>query len=137
MEFELKVGYANDCRNILVQIDEYTVVADGGDRSQPSPGALFIAGLAACTASTARGYCYKNNLPFPSGVKARLAFDDDTHLVAAVSFEVQVPPDFPTERLEALQRAAEACTVKKYWLSPPQFTTTVTTQEIAPEIQAK
>jgi len=137
MEFELKVGYASDCKNILVQIDEHTVVADGGDHNQPSPGALFIAGLAACTASTARGYCFRNNLPFPTGVKARLAFDDDSHLVSAVSFEVQVPPDFPPERLEALQRAAEACTVKKYWLSPPQFTTTVRTSEIAPETQAQ
>lgn len=135
MDFELKVGYASDCKNILVQIDEYTVVADGGDRSQPSPGALFIAGLAACTASTARGYCFRNDLPFPTGVKARLAFDDDTHLVKAVSFEVQVPPDFPQERLEALQRAAEACTVKKYWLSPPQFSTTVKAQETLPESQ--
>jgi putative redox protein len=137
MEFELTVGYASDCKNILVQIDEHTVVADGGDRSQPSPGALFIAGLAACTASTARGYCFRNDLPFPTAVKAKLSFDDDTHIVSTVSFEVQVPPDFPQERLEALQRAAEACTVKKYWLSPPQFTTSVTTLQTIPEIRTQ
>lgn len=105
MEVELKVGYASDCKNILVQFDEHTVVADGGDRNEPSPGALFIAGMLACTASTARGYCFRNGLPFPSGVKARLTFSDETHLVENVDLEVQVPPEFPQERYEALPHA--------------------------------
>lgn len=118
---EIIVSFAQDSKNIHVQVDAFTVVADGGDRSEPSPGVLFLSGVAACTASTARGYCIVNNLPLPTGLIAQVQVNDKTHLIENIAMHVQVPPDFPPEKLEALKKAAGKCTVKKWWQNPPSF----------------
>jgi uncharacterized OsmC-like protein len=126
---EISVSFAPDSKNIQIQIESFTVIADGGDRSEPSPGVLFISGVAACTASTARGYCHRNGLPYPTGLNAEVTFNDETHLVDSVNMRVLVPPEFPAERLDALQKAAGKCTVKKWWQSPPDFSVSASQEE--------
>ena len=118
---EVIVQFAADSRKIEINMDPYTIVADGGDRTEPSPGTLFLAGLMACTASTARGYCFRNNLPLPVGLKATVNFDDDEHLVDHIEMDLLIPPEFPRDHVEALERAAGKCTVKKWWMNPPEF----------------
>lgn len=118
---EITVSFAGDSKNIHVSLDPFTIIADGGDRTEPSPGALFIAGVAACTASTARGYCVNNELPLPTGMKAVVEIDETSRLIDVVEMQLLVPPEFPPERLEALQKAAGKCTVKKWWQNPPEF----------------
>jgi uncharacterized OsmC-like protein len=120
-ETQVKVSFASDSKKIAVQFEHFTVIADGGDRTEPSPGALFVAGLLACTASTARGYCLRNGLPFPAGLEAKVRYNDQTGLVEHVEMNLLVPSEFPEEKLEALERAAGTCTVKKYWQTPPEF----------------
>ena len=114
-KIEMTVNYVADSKLIETSIGEFTVLSDGGDRVEPSPGALFVAGLVACTASTARGYCNRHGLPFPVGMKVYASIDEDTGLIESIDGEVVVPPDFPQEYLDALMRAACACTVKKLW----------------------
>ncbi len=120
-EREVSIQFASDSKEINVQVGEFTVTVDGGDRCCPSPGVFFITGLLACTASTARGYCVSNGLPLPTGMKAVVVNDDDTHLVSTVKMQLQVPADFPANRLDALIKAAGKCTVKKWWQNPPEF----------------
>jgi uncharacterized OsmC-like protein len=120
-EVEVNVRYASQTKKIEVEMDPFTIEADGGDRTDPSPGALFIAGVLACTASTARGYCRRNQLPSPTGLSAKITFNDETHLIENVEMALAVPADFPKERLEALERAAGTCTVKNFWQNPPEF----------------
>ena len=126
---EMTVNYAAGSKLIETSIGDFVVLADGGDRVEPSPGALFMAGLVACTASTARGYCNSHGLPFPQGMKLCASFDEDTGLIESIDAEILVPPDFPQEYLDALMRAAGACTVKKWWQSPPAFNTTAIISE--------
>ena len=120
-EIKIKTSFAVDSRKIEVDMDPFMVIADGGDRTEPSPGALFIAGVLACTASTARGYCLRNKLPSPTGMEVKVNVDEETRLVDIVAMSVLVPPDFPEDRLDALHKAAGACTVKKWWQHLPEF----------------
>ncbi len=75
-------------------------------------GAMFLAGLVACTTSTARGYCKKHDLPIPEKVIATIDMDDETELVTNVDFKIIVPENFPEKRFKALVRASGTCTVK-------------------------
>ena len=118
---EVTIQFAPDSKKIEVLIDTFSVIADGGERTDPSPGALFISGLLACTASTARGYCTFNCLPAPTGIKALVHVDEETHLIDNVEMQLLIPPDFPEDRLPALEKAAGKCTVKKWWQNPPEF----------------
>ena len=128
-DYEMNVTFASDSKKIHVQRDDFTVVADGGDRTEPSPGALFLSGLVACTASTARGFCLRNGLPLPTGLSATVRISEQTNLVEQVEMKLQVPQDFPADRLPALERAAGTCTVKKYWQSPPEFVIQVSSSD--------
>jgi uncharacterized OsmC-like protein len=115
-------------KRVDVQVGDHIVITDhpasnGGEDLAPSMGATFLAGLVACTTSTARGYCKQHDLPVPLKVVAEMTMDDETELVTNVSFEIIVPADFPSNRLKALVRAAETCTVKTWWNHPPQFET--------------
>ena len=104
-----------------VVITDYTVDHGGGDAG-PSMGAVFLAGLVACTASTARGYCKKHDLPIPDKVITTFDMDDETELITNVDFKIIVPEGFPEKRLKALVRASGQCTVKDWWVNPPSFT---------------
>lgn len=126
---EMTVKYAADSKLIETSIGDFTVLADGGDRVEPSPGDLFVAGLVACTASTARGYCNRHGLPFPEGMKVYASIDEETGFIESIDGEIFVPPDFPQEYMDALMRAAGACTVKKWRQNPPVFNTTATISE--------
>jgi ribosomal protein S12 methylthiotransferase accessory factor len=126
---EITVNYAADSKIIETNLGDFTVLADGGDRVEPSPGALFVAGLVACTASTARGYCHRHDLPFPEGMKVSASFNEETGFIESIDGEFLVPPDFPQENLDALIRAAGACTVKKWWQNPPEFNTSAIVRE--------
>ena len=122
------IGTPDDKKRVEVQVNEHIVVTDhkvayGGENAAPSMGATFLAGLVACTTSTARGYCKKHDLPMPEKVITTFEIDDESELVTKVSFEIVVPPDFPEKRYNALVKASGHCTVKNWWLNPPTFET--------------
>ena len=122
------IGIPNDKKRVDVKIEDHVVVTDhtedhGGEDAGPSMGMAFLAGLVACTTSTARGYCKKHDLPIPEKVIATVEFDDEAGVVSNVSFEIVVPPDFPEKRYKALVKAAGHCDVKRWWLNPPTFET--------------
>ncbi|MEE4195338.1 MAG: OsmC family protein [Anaerolineae bacterium] len=122
------IGTPDPKKRVEVQVNEHIVVTDhtedhGGKNAGPSMGATFLAGLVACTTSTARGYCKKHQLPIPHKVIASIEFDDEGGFVKNVSFEIVVPPDFPENRYKALVKAAGHCDVKNWWLNPPAFET--------------
>ena len=120
------VGIPYVKKRVDVQVGNHVVITDhvpenGGEDLAPSMGATFLAGLVACTTSTARGYCRQHGLPIPLKVIAEIEVDDENELVTDVHFELIMPPDFPQNRLKAVVRAAETCTVTNWWKHPPQF----------------
>jgi ribosomal protein S12 methylthiotransferase accessory factor len=120
-DHEVLIQFSPDSKNIEICLDPFTVIADGGDHTEPSPGVLFLSGVLACTASTARGYCFRNNLPLPTGIKASIHVDPEKNLIDTIEMNLLVPPEFPQDHLQALEKAAGKCTVKKWWMNPPEF----------------
>ncbi|MCD6475413.1 MAG: OsmC family protein [Anaerolineaceae bacterium] len=125
-KFEM-IGIPNAKKRVDVTSGNYVIITDytvdqGGEDTGPSMGAMFLAGLVACTASTARGYCKKHNLPIPEKVITTFDMDDETELVTNVNFKFILPEGFPEKRLNALVRASGQCTVKDWWMNPPDFT---------------
>ncbi|MBN2048323.1 MAG: OsmC family protein [Anaerolineaceae bacterium] len=121
----------DDKKRVEVDLGDFMVVTDakleyGGEYAAPSPGATFLAGVLACTASTARGYCKQHNLPMPEKVVASFEYDTDNDVISSVHFEIMVTAEFPENRLKALEKAAGACTVKGWWKNPPEFLTSTT-----------
>ena len=121
------IGIPNDKKRVDVTVGMHVVITDqsvehGGDDAGPSMGATFLAGLVACTTSTARGYCKQHDLPIPEKVIATFDLDEETELVTNVDFKIVVPAGFPENRFNALVRASGTCTVKGWWVNPPSFT---------------
>ncbi len=118
---EVTIRIYQDSDHIEVDMKPFTVVAGGEDRKMPSPGNLFVSGALACAASSARGYCVNNHLPVPVGAKASIRVDPATNIIQNIDIHLILPPDFPKDRIEALERATGKCTVKKWWTNPPEF----------------
>ncbi|MCD6356703.1 MAG: OsmC family protein [Anaerolineaceae bacterium] len=124
---DFKVIVYKEYKHIEVEIGGYTIRTDqskekGGTGVGPSPGKLFLSAVASCTISTAYSYCSRKNLPLPTGMRVHV---DEEDTIEKIHFEIQVPADFPENRLQAVCKAAGTCWVKKQWLHPPVFETEV------------
>ena len=125
MDFDVVIY--DEYKHIEVEIGGYTIRTDqpiekGGTGIGPTPGTLLLAAVASCTVSTAYGYCFRQELPLPTGMRVHVEGEDDFE---EVHFEIQLPADFPENRIAAVKKAAHACWVKKQWLNPPTFETTI------------
>jgi uncharacterized OsmC-like protein len=90
------------------------------------PVQMLATSLGLCTASVLDGYgrdVLKADLE-DLRLVVRWAFGERPHRVARFDVEVHWP-GAPAERLAAIQRAAEACTVHRTLEHPPELTTTV------------
>ena len=110
-------------RNAMIRCDN-SVIKEGTGRA-PNPGTYLFTAVASCTAATAYNYCVNNGLPLPTEVGVQVEASKERSGLEKISFEIKVPADFPKERLQAVQKAADACWVKKQWLNPPVFETKV------------
>ena len=75
MTTEMIIEFPGGPKRVDTHIRGFTVKTDssiegGGEGLAPSPGAIFLAGLGACTASTGRTYCRTHGFPIPEQVKA-------------------------------------------------------------------
>ena len=88
-------------------------VGEGGTDTGPSPVALLVASLGACMAMHVAKYCRTAKLPHEG-----LQIDLDYQLVknplrvGSVAVDISLPAGFPADRVEAVKRAAQECTVK-------------------------
>ncbi|MFA6924194.1 MAG: OsmC family protein [Bacteroidales bacterium] len=122
----------NDNKKVNANINGHIVNTDqsqeaGGDNTAPTPYELFLASLGTCSGIFIKFYCDKRNIPADKiKIIQKTEFDKLTHLASKISFEIQLPSDFPKEHIEAIKNAAAVCKVKKQLQSPPQFEITTT-----------
>lgn len=99
-----------------------------GDAEGEGFGALqmFAASLGLCTAAVLTAYS-QNVLQVPIDnlrLRVRWAYTERPHRVGEIALEVRWP-ELPGDRVDAVRRAAAACTVHRTLERPPEVTTTV------------
>lgn len=107
-------------------------VMGGGDDSAPAPFDYFLSSLGTCAGIYISGFCRSRGIPTDNiRILQKHEVDPTTHMVRKVTFDIQLPPDFPERYIPAVMRAAEMCKVKKTLEHPPSFEIKTTTQEFA------
>jgi putative redox protein len=91
----------------------------GGENSAPSPFDLFLSSLATCAGLYVLGFCRARGISTESLQLVQTDRSEGGRLIG-VDIDIRVPADFPVKYLEAVQRAAEGCRVKKTMSDPPQ-----------------
>ena len=76
------------------------------------------------------GFCRQRGIPTEGIriVQSHIA-NPTTGMMEKIGMEIQVPPAFPKQYLEALIRSADLCKVKKTLENPPKFE--IVTKEVA------
>ena len=106
--------------------------AGGGQDSAPAPFDYFLASLGTCAGIYISGFCRSRNIPTDNiRIVQKHEFDPTTHMVTRVTFDIQLPPDFPERYKPAVIRAAEMCKVKKTLENPPTFEIKTSIPELA------
>jgi putative redox protein len=100
---------------------------DGGDNSAPAPFDLFMTSIGACAAFYVLRFLQERGLSTEgAGLVMRHERDPESKLVAKVSMEIKLPADFPEKYRDAIVRAAETCSVRRFLSHPPAFETYAT-----------
>lgn len=123
---DFKIRFSEDLKTMKVEIRGFSIEADnsvvkGGSGNAPNPGTYLYTAVGSCVAATAFSYCFRNQLPYPTGVDVLVTDTQDRDGPAKLTFTIHLPADFPADRVQAVHHAADACWVKKQWLHPPAF----------------
>lgn len=104
--------------------------AGGGEDSAPMPFEVFLASIGTCAGIYILGFCRQRGIP-TEGIRIVQSHTANpaTGMMEKIGMEIQVPPTFPKQYLEALIRSAELCKVKKTLENPPKFE--IVTTEVA------
>ena len=99
-------------------------VKDGGTASAPSPFDLFLASLATCAGYYVVSFCESRKIS-TAGIELTMKTKRDAKgkMIALVSIEISLPPDFPEKYVSAVVRSADQCTVKVHLQFPPDIET--------------
>lgn len=99
-------------------------VRDGGENTAPSPFILFLASLATCAGYYVISFCQSRKIA-TDGIELTMKTERDAKgkMIALVSIEISLPPDFPEKYAAAVVKAAEQCTVKAHLQFPPDIET--------------
>lgn len=99
-----------------------SIVETDQDGSAPAPFALFLASIGACAGYYVLEFCRQRNIP-TAGIRVmqHTHTDHATGMVNQITFDIQLPPDFPQKYVASVIRAAELCKVKKHLEAPPSF----------------
>jgi putative redox protein len=97
----------------------------GGEGAAPSPYDYFLASLGTCAGFYVLSFCQQRGISTEQiTLHQRLEFsagEDGRKRLGKIAIDIVVPPSFPEKYHHALVRSAEACSVKKVIMSPPEF----------------
>jgi putative redox protein len=83
---------------------------------------LFLASLATCVGLYVLFFCQKRGIRTEeAAVVMKTSKNPETKMIEKISFEIQLPPEFPEKYKRAVIKAAHICSVKEHILNPPVF----------------
>ena len=94
---------------------------DGGQAAGFTPAELLAGSLGACIAMMVQGYCDKTGYTDGDvGVNLTIELADNPKRVGAIVIDVELPNGFPEDRIDAVRRIAELCTIHETLSHPPR-----------------
>ena len=86
---------------------------EGGADAGPTPVELLTTALGACMAMHIAKYCQVAKLPHEGfGIDLDFQLVKDPLRIGSLTVDIHLPPGFPVERIPAVKRVVEQCTVK-------------------------
>ncbi len=113
----ISIKHKKDFR-VTAAVRNHTLTLDvpaeqGGTDDGPTPVELLAAAVGSCMAMHIAKYCKAAKLPDEGlGVDLDFQLAKDPLRVASITADITLPPGFPEDRIEAVKRAAQQCTVK-------------------------
>lgn len=114
-------------KKVDAHIDGFTVKTDqkvisGGEGTAPQPFDLFFVSLATCAGIYALEFCLNRDIP-TDGLDLQLQADrsEGSKLFDQMAISMTLPEDFPPKYRDAIIRAVNLCTVKKYIVEKVNF----------------
>lgn len=88
-------------------------VEQGGVDAGPTPVELLVAAVGTCMAIHIAKYCKGAGLPHEGfGMDVDFQLARDPLRIGSITVDIELPDNFPGDRIAAVKRAAEQCTVK-------------------------
>lgn len=123
---EIRVSFPGGLRvdaeykGFLINTDQ--PIYSGGEETAPAPFDLFLASIATCAGIYVVYFCRERGIPTDKAVVImRTEKNPETKMIARISIELQLPPEFPEKYKNAVIRAVDQCSVKAHILKPPAF----------------
>ncbi|UCC40393.1 MAG: OsmC family protein [Candidatus Aminicenantes bacterium] len=130
MDKEIKVTFPGGLR-VNAEYKGRTIETDqpvyqGGEGSAPAPFDLFLASLATCAGFYAVAFCQKRGISTENAsLVMKTERNPENKRIEKISFEIQLPAEFPEKYKSAVIKAVDTCSVKVHIQNPPQFETEV------------
>ncbi len=98
----------------------------GGEDRGPTPIELVAGALGTCIATYIIRWCNEAHVPVDGlQVKVDFVHDVDAHCIRELSAHIELPPNFPEKRRDAVLRVADMCTVHNTLCSNPKVNITL------------
>ncbi|MBN1273121.1 MAG: OsmC family protein [Candidatus Aminicenantes bacterium] len=109
-------------KGFVIETDQ--PVYSGGDGSAPAPFDLFLASIATCAGYYVLEFCKKRGISWEKiSLVLKKEIDPEKKRIIRLVLEVKLPADFPDKYLNAVIRAVDICSVKRYIIDPFLFDT--------------
>lgn len=123
---ELEITFPGGLR-VDANLGSGMVVPTNQDGTAPSPWALFISSMGTCAGIFVLHFCVTRRIPTEGvSIIQRMRHNPMTRMIEEVTFDIQVPANFPKKYHSALIRAANQCPVKMHMERPPKMNSIVT-----------
>lgn len=126
METKFDITFAGN-KKVNAHFREFTLksdqpAVDGGDNTAPSPLELFLASIGMCGGFYVVSFCQSRSIPTENiSITQTVVRDNETHRIKKVLMEINLPPGFPDKYKDAIVKAAQSCSVKKFLDAPPEI----------------
>jgi uncharacterized OsmC-like protein len=113
-------------QKFVFKVRGHTVVSDmasneGGNDEGPSPTELLVGAIGTCIGMAVARYCQTISCEGEVSVYLTYQLADHPKRVSNIVIDLELPENFPTKRISAIQRVIEACPVHGTLMNPPQI----------------
>jgi ribosomal protein S12 methylthiotransferase accessory factor len=94
----------------------------GGEGTAPAPFDLFLASIASCVGFYALAFCQNRGYRTDQiSVTMKMRKNEEKKMIDKISFEIQLPDEFPEKYTKAIIKSMDKCAVKAHMVDTPEF----------------